>query len=198
MSTETIAERIRRTRLEKKLPLRKVAAKLDMDVAILSKMERGIRKLTKPIVLRLAEIYGIDRQELLILFLSQRIIEEIGEEELAIEDMQVAEDRISYTRMKPLTKKELIGKMKDFLTGDKRIKTAWLFGSYARGDQRYNSDVDVMVRFNARMKITLFDLADIAEMLGQQTGRKIDLVEEGCLQPFAWTTAQKDLIKIYG
>ena len=41
MSTETIGEKLRHIREEKELPLRKVAALLDIDVAILSKMERG-------------------------------------------------------------------------------------------------------------------------------------------------------------
>ena len=43
MSTETIGEKLRHIREEKELPLRKVAALLDIDVAILSKMERGER-----------------------------------------------------------------------------------------------------------------------------------------------------------
>ena len=43
MSTETIGEKLRHIREVKELPLRKVAALLDIDVAILSKMERGER-----------------------------------------------------------------------------------------------------------------------------------------------------------
>ncbi len=39
MSTESIGEKLRKLREEKELPLRKVAASLDIDVAILSKME---------------------------------------------------------------------------------------------------------------------------------------------------------------
>jgi cytoskeletal protein RodZ len=48
MSTETtIGEKLRELRESKELPLRKVSALLDIDVAILSKMERGERKLSK-------------------------------------------------------------------------------------------------------------------------------------------------------
>ena len=57
MSTETIGEKLRHIREEKELPLRKVAALLDIDVAILSKMERGERRITKEVVLKLANIY---------------------------------------------------------------------------------------------------------------------------------------------
>ena len=85
-----------------------------------------------------------------------------------------------------------------FLEKEKRIKEAWLFGSFARGDENHKSDIDIMVSFYPEKKTSLFDFADIAYRLEQQTKRKIDLVEEGCLQPFAYETANKDFIKIYG
>ncbi|MCK9416999.1 helix-turn-helix domain-containing protein, partial [Candidatus Dojkabacteria bacterium] len=66
MSTEKIGEKLRHIREEKELPLRKVAALLDIDVAILSKMERGERRITKEVVLKLADIYGYNADELLI------------------------------------------------------------------------------------------------------------------------------------
>jgi len=57
MSAETVGEKLRQLREQNKMPLRRVAALLDIDVAILSKMERGERKLTKEVVLKLADIY---------------------------------------------------------------------------------------------------------------------------------------------
>jgi len=100
MSTETIGNKLRKLREENALPLRKVAALLDIDVAILSKMERGERPLTKEIVTQLAKIYKHDREELLVLYLSQKIVKEIGEEDLAIQAMHVAEEQIKYQRKK--------------------------------------------------------------------------------------------------
>lgn len=64
MSTETIGEKLRHIREEKELPLRKVAALLDIDVAILSKMERGERRITKEVVLKLANIYDYNADDL--------------------------------------------------------------------------------------------------------------------------------------
>lgn len=98
MSTENIREKLRKLREINKLPLRKVAALADIDVAILSKMERGERKLTREIVLKLAEIYKHDPQELLVLFLSDRVVYEIGDEDLALEALQVAEQQIKYQK----------------------------------------------------------------------------------------------------
>ena len=97
MSTETtIGEKLRELRESKELPLRKVSALLDIDVAILSKMERGERKLSKDIVLKLAEIYGHNADELLVLFLSDKIMYEIQDEDLGEKALKVAEQRVKY------------------------------------------------------------------------------------------------------
>lgn len=97
MSTETtIGEKLRALREGKGLPLRKVSALLDIDVAILSKMERGERKLSKDIVLKLAEIYEYNPDELLVLFLSDKIMSEIQDEDLGLEALKVAEERVKY------------------------------------------------------------------------------------------------------
>lgn len=98
MSTETIGDKLRKLREDNELPLRKVAALLDIDVAILSKMERGERKLTKEVVQNLAKIYKHDIEELMVLYLSEKVIYEIGEEELAIKALHVAEEQIKYQK----------------------------------------------------------------------------------------------------
>jgi transcriptional regulator with XRE-family HTH domain len=98
MSTQTIGEKLRSIREEKELPLRKVAALLDIDVAILSKMERGERKITKEVVLKLAEIYDYNADELLVSFLSDKILFEIQDEDLGIEALKVAEERAKYIK----------------------------------------------------------------------------------------------------
>ncbi|AWG27220.1 transcriptional regulator [Flavobacterium kingsejongi] len=98
MSTETIGEKLRHIREKKELPLRKVAALLDIDVAILSKMERGERKITKEIVLKLADIYRCNSDELLVSFLSDKILYEIKDEDLGMKALKVAEERAKYIK----------------------------------------------------------------------------------------------------
>lgn len=98
MSTETIGEKLRHIREEKELPLRKVAALLDIDVAILSKMERGERRITKEVVLKLADIYDYNADELLVSFLSDKILYEIQDEDLGIEALKEAEERAKYLK----------------------------------------------------------------------------------------------------
>ena len=198
MSKETIGETLRRLRLEKKLPLRKVAAALDIDVAILSKIERGQRKLTKSMVQKLAKIYDYNEDELMMLYLQQQIMYVIGEEDMGLNAIQAAEAEVRYAKSGSIHKKSLLSLLNDYFSNEPRVKAAWLFGSFARGEEKMDSDIDIMVRFDTNLKITLFDFADIAHSLEMLTKRKIDLVEEGVLQPFALKTAQKDLIKIYG
>ncbi len=96
MSTESIGEKLRRLREEAGMPLRKVSALLDVDVAILSKMERGERPLTKEAVAKLAKIYGHDTEELLVLYLSQKIMAQVADEDLALKAIQVAEEQLKY------------------------------------------------------------------------------------------------------
>lgn len=98
MSTETIGEKLRQLRAQNELPLRKVAALLDIDVAILSKMERGERKLSKEVVLKLADIYKHNHEELLVLFLSEKIMYEIQDEDLGEKALKVAERRVKYLK----------------------------------------------------------------------------------------------------
>jgi len=98
MSTETIGEKLRQIREYKELPLRKVAVLLDIDVAILSKMERGERKISKEVVLKLADIYDYNADELLVSFLCDKILYEIQDEDLGIEALKVAEERVKYIK----------------------------------------------------------------------------------------------------
>jgi len=100
MSTETVFEKLRQLREQNKMPLRKVAVLLDIDVAILSKMERGERKLTKEVVLKLADIYNHNADELLISFLSDKIMFEIQDEDLGEMALKLAEERIKYLKAK--------------------------------------------------------------------------------------------------
>ncbi|MFH1319138.1 MAG: helix-turn-helix transcriptional regulator [Bacteroidota bacterium] len=93
---ESIGEIIRRLREKKGEPLRKVAAYLDVDQAVLSKVERGQRKVTKEHVEKLAKYFGADKKEMLVAYLSDRILYEIEGEKLAKEALKVAEEKIEY------------------------------------------------------------------------------------------------------
>ena len=77
------------------------------------------------------------------------------------------------------------------------VKRAWLFGSYARGEERPDSDVDVLVEFDRTQPIGLFRYAQMHLDMEDMLGRKVDLVEDGMLRPAAAITANRDRRVIY-
>lgn len=76
-----IGDRIRELREQNNILLRQLAAQLDMDTALLSKMERGDRLFRKEDVTRLAGIFKQSEDELLTLWLADKILKTIEEEE---------------------------------------------------------------------------------------------------------------------
>ena len=79
------------------------------------------------------------------------------------------------------------------------VLKAWLFGSYARGEQTPDSDVDILVVFDQEngRKVSLLRHVGIALGLQDLLGKKVDLITEGTLSPFAKETADKDKVLIY-
>ena len=86
---EKFGELIRKYREEKGLPLRKVAAELDIDTSILSKIERSERLATSNLIPILSKKLGIDFEKLQILFLTERITSEYGKELFLIESLEL-------------------------------------------------------------------------------------------------------------
>lgn len=77
------------------------------------------------------------------------------------------------------------------------VERAWLFGSFSRGDERPDSDVDVLVEYSNVENLSLLTTARIYRSLKETLGREVDVVENGFLMPFAETTANRDKILIY-
>jgi transcriptional regulator with XRE-family HTH domain len=92
----SIGEQIRKLREDQGLPLRKVAADLDIDQSILSKIERGERKASKKQIIQIAKIFKVDEKELLINYLSDRVLYDLKGEDLATDALKVAEKKIKY------------------------------------------------------------------------------------------------------
>lgn len=78
----------------------------------------------------------------------------------------------------------------------KPVLKAWLFGSFARGEETPLSDVDILVLLDHSQPIGLkfFGMWNDLEKL---LDRKVDLVEDGELLPFAEETANRDKQLIY-
>lgn len=99
---ETVGQIIRTKRETLGLLLRQVSAFADIDQAILSKIERNERKPTKDLILKIAEILQLDKEELLIQFMSDKIAYEIAGEDCASRVLKVAEEKIEYIKSHPI------------------------------------------------------------------------------------------------
>ncbi len=69
-----------------------------------------------------------------------------------------------------------------------------IFGSYARGDEREDSDLDILVQFGKRL--TLFDLVGLEQDLTEALDIKVDLVTAKSLSPLIRPFVEEDLQKI--
>ena len=95
---DSLGDTIRKLREDKELPLRIVSAYLDIDQAILSKIERNERKPSKENIIKLAEILKLDKEDLLVQFMSEKIAYEIADEDCASKVLKVAEQKVKYIK----------------------------------------------------------------------------------------------------
>ncbi len=79
----------------------------------------------------------------------------------------------------------------------KPVLKAWLFGSYSRGEERPESDVDILIVPDKTQHFSLFTLGGMYEDLKALLGREVDIITDGGLLPFARESTERDKILIY-
>lgn len=97
---ESFGEYIKSLRESYRLPLRKVAAVLDIDPSTLSKIERGERWANKGMVPILAGLFNENEQTLYLILMSDKVAYELIREENPNEILRAAEEKIKYLRNK--------------------------------------------------------------------------------------------------
>ncbi|MGH7827289.1 MAG: nucleotidyltransferase family protein [Candidatus Binatia bacterium] len=73
------------------------------------------------------------------------------------------------------------------------VKRPALFGSYARDDQRENSDVDVLVEVDPSIGI---DFVELAERIEGALGVRAEIVSRRAIKPRYWEVIKEDLIDV--
>lgn len=71
------------------------------------------------------------------------------------------------------------------------IRRLALFGSWARGEARDDSDVDILVEVDPSIGLRFVDLGDELE---KALGRRVDLVSRRAIKPSLWTRIEPELI----
>ena len=186
---------IRKLRKEKKLPLRTVAGYLAIDQAILSKIERGQRKPTREQVVKLSEYFKVKENDLLVAWLSDKLVYELEDEEVALQALQVAEEKVAYHAFKKTDRKKILRQIKSGISKFNHIEKAWIYGSFAREDDGPKSDVDIALQTSSTF--TYFDLAEVQHQLENSINRKIDIGFIDSFKPYILEHVKPDLKLIY-
>jgi len=77
--------------------------------------------------------------------------------------------------------RNILAKHKKELADRYKVKEIGIFGSYIRGEQKKDSDLDILVEF--KEPIGLFEFMDLEEYLRSLLGTKVDLVSKKALKP---------------
>lgn len=101
---------LKNAREQKGLKTREVAQILGIDQALISKFENGSRKPTKDQVVKLASLLGIDFETLMVAWLKEKIMYEIGQDEFALKAMNMLREELenSYVAVKNSVSKNLL------------------------------------------------------------------------------------------
>lgn len=89
-----IGDKIRQLRESENILLRQLAAQLDMDTAMLSKMERGDRYFRKEDIQNIAKIFNNSENELLTLWLADKVVKLVKSEPQAEKAIRIALNNI--------------------------------------------------------------------------------------------------------
>ena len=90
-----LGERIKELRAEHGVLQRQLAALLEIDTPMFSKIERGDRRAKRTQVIQLAEYFKIDKNELLTLWLADKVLDAVeDEDELKHDAIEVAQKKI--------------------------------------------------------------------------------------------------------
>ena len=129
---------------------------------------------------RAFEVYSVNTSRLL------RYAARKGEKEQTQERIS----RLNQERVK------IVHSIQEYFRGEPVIK-AWLFGSFSRMEEMPDSDIDILVDLDRSSPIGLLQYAGMINTLERILGKKVDLVAEGSIKPFAEKSINSDKVLIY-
>lgn len=118
--------------------------------------------------------------------------------------MEVKRKKVSlrqhYTivnKKRNMDRQQTIKVIHDYMASKPVVK-AWIFGSFARGEEKPQSDIDILfVPDFEQGSFTLLTQGGMYEDLKQLLGREVDLVVDGSLRPYAKESVERDKVLVY-
>lgn len=190
-----LGDQIRKLRKERKLSLKGVSDAMIIDQAILSKIELGQRKANRDQVLKFAEYFGIEKDELLVNWLADKLIYDVQDEDVALKALKLAEQSVSYLAFKKISRNEIRLLIVNVLSKFKKIRKAWIYGSFSREDDSPKSDIDIALETDE--DFSYFDLAEVQFELEKVVPRKVDVGFLDSFKPYIFENVKSDLKLIY-
>ena len=90
-----LGNKIRSLRDEQRILQRQVAAYLEIDTPMFSKIERGDRRAKRSQVIQMATYFKVDKKEMLTLWLGDKVLDALeGEYELKLTAIETAKDKL--------------------------------------------------------------------------------------------------------
>lgn len=89
--------------------------------------------------------------------------------------------------------KNILTQHKEELVDKYKVKEIGIFGSYIRGEQEGESDVDILVEFKEPIGLEFIELAEFLESILEV---KVDLVSKGAIKPNRWRYIKEDLVYV--
>lgn len=129
---------------------------------------------------RAFEIYGVNTSRLL------RYAGRKGKKE----EIQERINRINQERVR------IVHSIQDFFQKEP-VERAWIFGSFSRMEEKADSDIDILVDLDSSAGIGLLAFAGMINQLQNNLGRKVDLVANGSVKPFAQQSINRDKVLVY-
>lgn len=96
MKADNFGDYIRQLREQAKMPLRKLAALLDIDQSTLSKLERGERPVGRKMLPIIAQTFNVDEKKLIVNFMSKQIANQLAGEVYSKEILIATEKEIKF------------------------------------------------------------------------------------------------------
>jgi len=95
-----------------------------------------------------------------------------------------------------MNRQQMIQKIAEYFKTQPVLK-AWLFGSFSRGEERPDSDVDILIMLDQEAHVGLFKLSGMHLDLQDLLQKNVDLVTDKGLMPFARPSVERDRELIY-
>lgn len=106
------------------------------------------------------------------------------------EEIQKRVERIDQHRV------SIVHTIQDFFKQEP-VEKAWLFGSFSRMEEKPESDIDILIDLDKSEPFGLLQFAGMINKLESRLGKKVDLVENSMIKPFALDSINHDKILIY-